>query len=72
MKLLILTAMLVCTISFIECKSTSKCTDLTGWENYKKKFNVEPVSVESDIASCEIYEMNMKKLENRKKQRKGD
>jgi cathepsin L len=72
MKLLILAAVLVFTISFMECKSASKCSDIIAWEEYKKKFNVDSVSVEDDLKSCEIYEINMKRLENMKKQRKGD
>jgi cathepsin L len=72
MKLLILAAVLVFTISFMECKSASKCSDIIAWEKYKNKFNIKRVSAAEDLKNCEIYEMNMKELENMKKQRKGD
>jgi cathepsin L len=72
MKLLILTAMLVCSISLLECKNLNKCVNLSGWKNYKEKFDVVPLNEEEDLAGCEIYEKNLKKLEQKKKQRKGD
>jgi C1A family cysteine protease len=72
MKLLILTVFLVCTISFLECRNLNKCVDVTGWKNYKDKFDIKTITEEEDLASCEIYEKNMKLLEQKKKQRKGD
>jgi cathepsin L len=72
MKLLILSIVLVCAISFIEGKHSKKCTDVEGWKNYKKKYEIEFFDDTLDTDSCINYEINKQKLEMKKKQRSGN